>query len=69
MTTEQQGKKGPLFCPYCDVETTAEHLPYCHACGVTIFYCPQCRQPVARGNRVCPHCRAEIRDTSRSEEE
>lgn len=69
MTTEQQGKKGPIFCPYCDVEATEESPPYCQACGVTIFYCPQCRKPLARDNRVCPHCGAEIRGSSSSREE
>jgi predicted amidophosphoribosyltransferase len=54
-------KKEPIYCPYCDVEITEANLPLCQVCGVRIFYCPRCRKPLARDNRVCPHCGADIR--------
>jgi predicted amidophosphoribosyltransferase len=49
------------FCPYCDEELAEVSFPYCQACVVTIFYCPQCREPLPRDKRVCPHCGAEIK--------
>lgn len=58
--TKQKGKKEYLFCPYCDEEIMVASFPYCQSCGVTIFYCPKCRKPVARDKRVCPHCGAKI---------
>lgn len=54
-------KKERLFCPYCDEEIMAADFPYCQVCRVTIFYCPQCRQPVPRGKKNCPHCGTEIK--------
>ena len=54
--TGREEKKQHIFCPYCDMEVTKAELPYCQACGVTIFYCPSCRKPLPRENRVCPHC-------------
>ena len=48
-------------CPYCDEEISGTSIPYCHACGVTVFYCPQCRKPLPRDEKVCPHCGAEIK--------
>ncbi len=59
--TEQKEKGEHLFCPYCDEEITEAAFPYCKTCEVTIFYCPQCRKPVSRNKKVCPHCEAEIR--------
>jgi len=50
-----------IYCPYCDEEIMKAEFPYCVSCGVTIFYCPKCRKPVARAKRVCPHCGAEIK--------
>ena len=58
---EQKEKKEHRFCPYCDEEIMQADLPYCQACDLEIFYCPRCRKPVNRGNRVCPHCGAEIK--------
>ena len=58
---EQKEEKKHLSCPYCDEEIMRADFPYCQACGVTIFYCPQCRKPLPRENRVCPHCGADIR--------
>ena len=59
--TEQKEEKKYLFCPYCDEEIMKADLPYCQACGITIFYCPECREPLPRDNKVCPHCGADIR--------
>lgn len=54
-------EKQPFSCPYCDIEVTAAALPQCQACGVTIFYCPKCRKPLPRENKLCPHCGADIK--------
>ncbi len=61
MTTEQEGKKKHIFCPYCDQEIMEGNFPYCQACHVTIFYCPKCRKPVPRESKTCPHCGAKIK--------
>jgi predicted amidophosphoribosyltransferase len=58
---EQKEKKEHRFCPYCDEEIMKGDLPFCQVCGLEIFYCPRCRKPVNRDNRVCPHCGAEIK--------
>jgi predicted amidophosphoribosyltransferase len=60
-------KKEPIYCPYCDVEITEVNLPLCRACGITIFYCPKCRKPLQRENRVCPYCGADIREEATKE--
>jgi len=59
--TEQKEEKKHLFCPYCDEKIMRADLLYCQACGVTIFYCPQCRKPLPRDKKVCPHCGVEIK--------
>lgn len=63
MTTNKQPeeKETGRHCPYCDHELLAATLPYCRPCGVEVFYCPECRKPVQRDNRTCPHCGAEIK--------
>ena len=61
MMADQKEEKKCLFCPYCDGEIKKADLPYCQACGVTIFYCPQCRKPLPRDNKICPHCGIEIK--------
>ena len=58
---ERKAEKEHRFCPYCDEEIAEVSLPYCGACGVIVFYCPECRKPVPRENKVCPHCGAEIK--------
>jgi len=58
--SEQKIKKEPMFCPYCSEEVTTD-LTYCQACRITVFYCPQCHQPLPRENRLCPHCGTEIK--------
>lgn len=57
---EPKEKGKTSCCPYCDEEIMKSDLPYCQACGVTIFYCPKCRKPLSRDNKVCPHCGADI---------
>ncbi len=60
--TEPKGKNEHLSCPYCDEEIVAVDSPYCQACQITIFYCPECQEPLPRENKVCPHCGAKLRD-------
>ena len=38
---EQKEKKEHRFCPYCDEEVMKADLPFCQACGLKIFYCPE----------------------------
>jgi len=57
----EKAEKQSQFCPYCDEEIAEVSFPYCKACEVTVFYCPDCREPVSRENRACPHCGAEIK--------
>ena len=58
---ERKSEKERCFCPYCDAEIAEASFPYCQACKVTIFYCPQCCKPLPRDKKVCPHCGAEIK--------
>jgi endogenous inhibitor of DNA gyrase (YacG/DUF329 family) len=60
-TTKKTVEKVHLSCPYCDAEIAEAAFPYCEACQVKVFYCPKCRMPVARENRKCPHCGADIK--------
>ena len=61
MEQERKPEKEHRFCPYCDEEIMEGSVPYCVACGVDVFYCPQCREPVPRDKKVCPLCGAEIK--------
>ncbi len=61
MEAEHKPEKEHRSCPYCDEEIAEASFPYCDACGVTVFYCPKCRKPLPRDNKVCPHCGAEIK--------
>ena len=60
-TEEQKIERERRFCPYCDEEIAEISFPYCGACGVTAFSCPECREPVPRDKKVCPKCGAEIK--------
>ncbi|MBI2979224.1 MAG: zinc ribbon domain-containing protein [Chloroflexi bacterium] len=61
MATKKKLEKENRFCPYCDEEIAEASWPYCQACQVTVFYCPECRKPVPRDKRVCPSCGAAIK--------
>jgi endogenous inhibitor of DNA gyrase (YacG/DUF329 family) len=61
MAGECKPDKVQIHCPYCEEEIAVADFPYCQACRVTIFYCPECRKPLPREKEVCPHCGAEIR--------
>ena len=52
--------KDKLWCPYCDEGIMTSQLPYCQPCKVVEFYCPECKKPVSRDNKVCPNCGAKI---------
>jgi len=58
---EQKERREHCLCPYCNEEIMKADLPFCQACGITIFYCPKCRKSLPRENKVCPHCGTEIR--------
>ena len=58
---KRKAEKKSRFCPYCEEEITESPFPYCQTCGVSVFYCPKCKQPVSRDKRTCPHCGAEIK--------
>ncbi len=61
MARESGPVKKACFCPYCDAEIEAAASFRCRVCEVVIFYCPSCRQPVARDKKTCPNCGAEIK--------
>ena len=61
MGAEHKLEKEHRFCPYCEEEIAEASFPYCKACKVTIFYCPKCRKPLPRDNKVCPYCGAEVK--------
>jgi endogenous inhibitor of DNA gyrase (YacG/DUF329 family) len=60
MATKDEIKEKHHSCPYCDEETIKAAFPFCQACSVTTFRCPECRKPVAGESRSCPHCGARI---------
>ena len=60
-TEEDKVEKERLSCPYCEEEVVEVSTSCCKACGVTVFYCPQCREPLPRDKKVCPKCGAEIK--------
>ncbi len=61
MANKREPVKQPRYCPYCDAEIAEAAFPYCQACEVEIFYCPECQKPLSRDNEVCPNCGANIR--------
>ena len=61
MGAECKPEKERHFCPYCDDEIAEAAFPYCQVCQITLFYCPECREPLPREDKLCPHCGAEIK--------
>ncbi len=61
-TVEPKEVKEHLFCPYCGEGLVEAATTDCQICKIAMFYCPKCRKPVARENKVCPYCGAEIKD-------
>lgn len=61
MADNRKLEKEHCCCPYCEEEIAKASFPYCQACRVTVFYCPECRKPLPRENKVCSHCGAEIK--------
>jgi len=47
-------------CPFCDnpVEMT---FPFCQACRVALAVCKECNKLVAKEDKVCPNCGAELK--------
>ncbi len=62
MTKKRNPIKALRSCPYCDEEIAEAAFPYCEACAIEIFCCPECQQPVPRDEQVCPNCGADIRE-------
>ena len=61
MEAQPVRETGRHLCPFCDEELMAANFPYCRVCGITVFYCPNCRRPVPREELVCPQCSADLR--------
>jgi len=64
MAKKREPVKEHRYCPYCDTEIAEAAFPYCKACEIPVFYCPQCREAVPRDKKVCPHCGTDIRKES-----
>ena len=60
-TEEPKTEKKKRLCPYCDDEIGEASFPYCKACEVDVFYCPECRKPVSTDKKLCPECGAKIK--------
>ena len=60
-------KKNELWCPYCEDEIVNSDLPYCQACKVVLFYCPECGKPVDRKERTCPECGVDMKERAKQE--
>ncbi len=56
-----QSDKEHRSCPFCDAAIAEAAFPYCEACAVQVFTCPQCRKPVPRDKKTCPSCGAKIK--------
>lgn len=62
MESERRTDKDQHSCPYCNADMAEACFPFCKACGVAIFYCSKCGNPMSRDSKVCPHCRAKVKD-------
>ncbi len=56
MEAERKTGKEPVCCPYCELAISEASLPFCQACKVKVFFCPECKKPVSRDDKKCPHC-------------
>ncbi len=65
MAGEKKKQPDPreIYCPYCEPDIEEATYPYCAACGVTEFYCPECHEVIDRENKVCPKCGADIKSS------
>lgn len=59
--SKRREKKDQAWCPYCDEEIVDSNLPYCQACTIPEFHCPECGHTIPRGEEVCPSCKFNIR--------
>ena len=59
--TALEEKEEHSFCPYCGEELTKTSPTHCQACKEALLYCPKCRKPIARENKVCPYCGADTK--------
>ena len=62
MSEKREPIKEPRYCPYCDQDIAEAAFPYCQACEVEVFYCPECHEAIPREKKQCPHCGADIRN-------
>lgn len=58
--TQQREKDKHCYCPYCEEELQTSDLAYCQSCNVTLSYCPECKEPVPREQRICSKCGSEV---------
>ena len=60
----EEGKivKHPCACPYCDEEIGDASFPYCGACEVDVFVCPECQKPISKDVELCPECGVKIKE-------
>jgi len=59
--TKKTVEKVHLSCPYCDADIAEASFPYCEACKVKEFYCPECHSPVPRESTKCPRYGVDIK--------
>lgn len=57
MKKEKKAKQERCLCPYCEVELTIAHLPFCRDCGVVFRRCAKCHITVLdKKAKDCPKC-------------
>jgi RNA polymerase subunit RPABC4/transcription elongation factor Spt4 len=55
-----EDKKGPCRCPYCDMKITDNEAEYCPFCNFKVIHCPSCSYPVSDKMEKCPNCGARL---------